>query len=369
MVAVTALLAIADALIWATDPVVDTGRLSVSLSFLVPSLGILAVAAVTGRPRTPVGALVTLAVASLLLSTVSFVLGTSLPPSFAAVFALGLLTATVLRGEPGRRAGSLTFLAAMAVGAEVLRPQVSSAAYLLVLAMAGFAAAIGIGVYLRWSDWQRATDARTARTEERLEIARELHDIVGHHLTGIVVQAQAARHVAERRPGAATDALDHIGREGIEALAAMRWMVDALRERAALGSGWADIERLATLAAAPGLDVTTTIDPGVPPLTALQAPVVYRVVAEAITNARRHGRSVSTIRIEANLLRDRLELTIADDGTPGPADTTPRSRAESGSGLPGLEQRVTDLAGSLTAGPGPGGGWVVRAEIPVEPEP
>ncbi|MGN6696214.1 MAG: sensor histidine kinase [Aquihabitans sp.] len=369
LVVVTAVLALADALIWATDPVIDTGRLSVSLAVLVPGIGLVAVVAVAYRLRRPVGALIALAGVSLALSTISFAVGTSLPPSFAALFALGLITATVLRAEPGRAAVALTILAGFAVAAEALRPQVSSAAYLLVVVMAAFAAAVGIGVYLRWSDWQRVSEAQTARTEERLEIARELHDIVGHHLTGIVVQAQAARHVAQRRPEAATDALDHIGREGTEALAAMRWMVGALREHEALGSGWADVERLATLATAPGLAVTTAIDPHVPPLTEAQAPVAYRVVAEAITNARRHGRTTSAIQIAATVDRDRLVLTVSDDGSPATdeADATRGSRVGNGSGLRGLEERLTELGGSLAAGPGADGGWAVRAEIPVEP--
>ncbi len=361
---VAAVLAVADAVIWATDPVIDTGRLSVSLAVLVPTVGVIAVTVVAWRLRGPVLALEVLIAASLALTAVSFALGTSLAPSLAAVFALGLLTATVLHHESGRQAMTLTAAAALAVAGEALRPQVAAAAYLLLLGMGAFAAAVGVGLYLRWSDWRRAAEARAERTEERLEIARELHDIVGHHLTGIVVQAQAARHVAERRPEAAADALDHIGREGTEALAAMRWMVSALRDRDPLGSGWEDIERLAALATAPGLAVKATIGPAVPPLTPAQAPVAYRVVAESLTNARRHGRDVTEVRVEGAVAGDRLVVTVTDDGTSATTGAAAPG-ATPGTGLAELQRRVADLGGALTAGPGPDGGWVVRSELPL----
>lgn len=355
-------LVLVDALIWATDPVIDTGRLSISLAVLVPALGVIGVGSVAWRLRGPGTALVVLAAASIGLTTVSLAVGTSLPPSFASVFALGLLTATVLRGESGRRALALAALAGVAVAGEALRPQVAGAGYLLAVGTAGFAVAVGIGVYLRWTDWYRAAAARTARDAERIEIAQELHDLVGHHLTGIVVQANAARHVAERRPEAATEALEHIGREGTEALAALRWVVGALRDEQPLGSSWLDIERLATFAAAPGLEITTAVADDVPPLSEAHAPVVYRVVAEALTNARRHGQGVTRIQVVATVEDEHLVVAVHDDGAPAPEPT-------GGSGIDGLRTRVEDLGGQLTAGPGTDGGWTVRATLPLEATP
>ena len=360
MIALVGLLALADALIWATDPVVETGRLSVSLAGLIPALGVAAVAAVVVRRRHSVQALVALGAASIAMTIVCVAVRTSLPPSFAAVFALGLLDVVVLRNSSGRAAASLCCLAALAVAGEAVRPQVSGAGYLLAIAAVGFSAAVGVGVYLRWSDWHRAAAARQARDEERLEIARELHDLVGHHLTGIVVQAQAARHVAGRRPEAAVDALDQISREGSEALAALRWTVSALREGRPVGSGWEDVERLARAAGATGLGVTISLDPTLAPLSEAEAPVVYRVVAEAVTNVHRHGHGVSHVHVEAAVDHGSLVVTVGDDGSP-------QTGSVGGSGIIGLRQRVEDLGGTLEAGPAATGGWVVRAELPAGP--
>jgi signal transduction histidine kinase len=103
--------------------------------------------------------------------------------------------------------------------------------------------------------------------------------------------------------------------------------------------------------------------PGIPALPDAQAPLAYRVVAEALTNARRHGRDVTRIVIEAEASAAHLVLTISDDGAPRPTDPGPAG----GSGLVELRRRVAELGGSLTAGPsGGGGGWTVRVELPLE---
>ena len=197
LIGVAGLFAVVDVVIWATDPVVDTGRLTLSIAFLVPCLGALAMVAVAIRRRRLKLALLVVAGAGILLTLNSWTIGTSLPPSFTALFALVLLTIGVSRYAPLRTAVLLTIVAAVAVAAEALRPMVAAAAYLLVVSQAAFTFAVGVGVYLRWSDWRRVAVAEAARSDEHVEIARELHDMVGHYVSGIVVQAQAARHVAE----------------------------------------------------------------------------------------------------------------------------------------------------------------------------
>jgi hypothetical protein len=128
VIAATGLLALVDVAVWATDPRVDTGRLSVSLGILVPALGAVAIGAVSGRRRHLARGLATVATAGIALTFASVVIGTSLPPSFAVLFAVGLMTTGTLRCEPGRTAVMLAILAALAVAAEALRPQVGPAA-------------------------------------------------------------------------------------------------------------------------------------------------------------------------------------------------------------------------------------------------
>ena len=362
LVAVTASLAAADVVVWATDRVVDDGRSPVPLGFLPPLLGVLATIAVAARPRHEVGALTALATASVALTVAGALLGASLPPSLAALFALAVLTAGVLRRAPGSVAAPLTGLAAVAVAAEAVRPFVGSAGYLLLVCEGAFVVAVGVGVYLRWTDWRRAVTAETARIEERLEIARELHDLVGHHLSAMVVQAQAARHVAEHRPAASAVALERIEQTGTEALTAMRRMVGGLRDHSTSTpqASWDDLDRLLADAVARGEPVDARVDPEVRTLPNSLAPSVHRILTESLTNVRRHGQAVHVIDVSVRRRDDRLELTVQDDGAPaadGPA----------GFGIVGMRERAAALGGSLSAGPGMDGGWVVRAELPLDP--
>jgi len=362
LVGVTALLAVVDLALWGSGRAVDTGRLPMSIAVLIPGLGALAAVAVAVRRRYAVAALVTLAGASIALTLVSWAVGTSLVPSFAALFALAVLATGVLRFSPGGMAALLALLAAVAVAAEALRPRGSVAVDLLVLCEGAFAVAVVAGVYLRWSDWRRVAAEEAARTDERLEIARELHDLVGHYVTGIVVQAQAARHVAERRPTAAAAALESIEVAGIEAMAAMRRMVGGLRDDSvpAPGGNWDDIDQLLADAITRGAPVRAMIDPDVRGTALALVPSVHRIIGECLTNVRRHGRDVTCIDVSVRCRADRLLVTVHDDGValsaPG-HDTF---------GIVGMRERATALGGSLIAGPASDGGWLVRAELPIE---
>ena len=262
LVGAAGVFAVVDLVIWATDPVVDTGRLTLSIAVLVPCLGALAMVAVAIRRRRLELALLVVAGAGILLTLASWTIGTSLPPSFAALFALALLTIGVLRYSSLRTAVLLTTVAALAVAAEALRPMVAAAAYLLVVSQGAFTFAVGVGVYLRWSDWRRVAAAEAARSDERLEIARELHDMVGHYVSGIVVQAQAARHVAENQPAAAAAALESIESAGTDALLAMRRLVGGLRDDSPITPivTWDDVDQLVADAVAHGEPVRATID-------------------------------------------------------------------------------------------------------------
>jgi signal transduction histidine kinase len=362
VVGTTCALTFVDGLVWATDPVVDTGRLSTSLAFLVPCLGALATVAVTLRRRHLRAALAVLAAASVALSVASWVIGTSLPPSLAALFALALLTTIALRREPGRTAVVLTAVAGLAVAAEALRPMVASAGYLLVACEIAFAAAVGVGIYLRWTDWRRMAAAQAARADERVEIAREVHDMVGHHVTAMVVQAQAAQHVAGRQPGAAAAALGRIEATGNEALASMHQLVGGLRtdvSTAPTGT-WDDVDRLIDDARAHGQPVRASIDSEAPRVAPALAPSVHRLISESLTNIRRHARRVTRVDIIVAVAPESLLVTVSDDG-----DET-GATVNGGFGIVGMQERAVALGGTLIAGPAPTGGWTVYAELPIE---
>ncbi|MFN7148689.1 MAG: sensor histidine kinase [Microthrixaceae bacterium] len=362
LIAAAVLLMVADLVVWVTDPVVETGRLSVSVAVLVPCLGALAAVVLALRRRHLALAVVTLACSSMVLTILSWIIGESLPPSFAALFVLAVLTSVVLRREPSGSAILLTMLAGVAVASEALRPMVSAAAYLLVACLGAFAVAVGIGIYLRWSDWRRAAAADAARAAERLDIARELHDMVGHYVTAMVVQAQAAQHVTDHQPAAAATALINIESAGTEALAAMRRMVGGLRGDSPTmrASTWDDIDQLIADAGTESVPVRSTVGPDVRSLEPALAPSVHRIIAESLTNVRRHAQGVSSVDIALHRRGDRLVLKVHDDGAP------PTPTGHDTYGIVGMRERAVSLGGSLTAGPAPGGGWVVHAELPLD---
>ncbi len=207
--------------------------------------------------------------------------------------------------------------------------------------------------------WNR--HQREIRNQERLSLARELHDTVAHHVSAIAVQAQAGGVVAGAEPGRAAEILAVIESEASRTLAEMRAMVRVLRE-----DGWdayapqlgvADLSALARADARPAVEVTLAGS-----LTRLPRPVdatIYRLAQEALTNAVRHARSASRVGIDVCRVGDVVRLRIADDGL-----THPGQGAEPGFGLTGMAERAQLLGGSLSAGPGPGGGWVVEAVLP-----
>ena len=221
------------------------------------------------------------------------------------------------------------------------------------------AAAGGAASRYRAESWRRALDQ--IRSQERVGLARELHDMVAHHVSAIAVQAQAGRTVAGQRPEAALEALSVIEGEASRTLAEMRAMVRVLRDGApaeyAPQPGVADLVSLARREPVPVVDVEVAGD-----LTGLPVQVdaaVYRLAQEALTNALRHARNASRVEIRVLEGAGRLRLRVTDDGQIDPARPTSQ-----GFGLLGMTERVQLLGGTLRAGPTPEGGWTVDAELP-----
>lgn len=228
-----------------------------------------------------------------------------------------------------------------------------------------FAPLLGLEIrfYSRWREQQ----IQNAKAGEREMIARELHDTVAHHVSAIVIQAQAGLAVAKTSPEAAITALEVVEEQAARTLEEMRSMVGTLRDADAASlapqAGVHDIARLDdTSQEAPRVKVELTGD-----LTDLRQSVdaaLYRVAQESITNATRHARNAKTVSVRIDGQRDSIQLTVADDG-----ERVSNADAQSGYGLLGMAERTKLLGGSFAAGPGSRRGWVVNATIPRSPVP
>jgi signal transduction histidine kinase len=210
---------------------------------------------------------------------------------------------------------------------------------------------------------ERDVAAREAVLQERTRIARELHDVIAHNVSMMVVQAGAERRVLDVHGGTTRDVLVGIERTGRSALAEMRRLVGMLRED---GSdpltpqpGLNDLPTLVSQVREAGLRVDLQVEgqpSGVPAGVQLSA---YRIVQEALTNALKHaGDATATVRVRYEA--DSLEIEVADDGA-----GTPAAASGGGHGLAGMRERVALYGGRFSAGQRPDGGFAVRVLLPV----
>ncbi|GAA3247115.1 histidine kinase [Pseudonocardia petroleophila] len=325
------------------------------------------------RRRTGVALVPVAAVAMGASIVVTAVVAVAGPPvatdiSFAEQLALAVLVVAVLRRAPLRTAVLLTSVAALAiVGSAWLRTP-EGIPSLAVLSALGWGGAVGIGLLVRDAETRRRAALEEVRSGERMELARDLHDVVAHHVTGIIVAAQAAAVVARTSPDDVDRALAAIENAGVDAMAAMRAMVGVLRGQDAEGARTpgAELGGLPTLVSRfdPGGEVVRLAgDPGLvhAVLPAGVAATGYRVVQEALTNVRRHAPEAATVEVDLRLRGEELLVSVRNDGVPS-ALPAPGPR---GFGLVGMAERVTALGGDLTAGPAGPGLWSVAARIPL----
>jgi signal transduction histidine kinase len=213
----------------------------------------------------------------------------------------------------------------------------------------------------------REEEARRRVAEERLRIARDLHDVVAHHIALVNVQAGVAAHVMDRRPDQAKEALAHVREASRSALNELRATVGLLRQS---GDPEAPTEP------APGLDVLDELvitfrQAGLPVEVAraddgvrLPAAVdlaAYRIIQEALTNVQKHAGSDAKAEVSVIRVGPTLEVTVLDNGVDPDGQTD-----GGGHGLLGMRERVTALGGALTAGPRYGGGFRVQAILPLK---
>jgi signal transduction histidine kinase len=280
-------------------------------------------------------------------------------PGLAATAALYVAGARVARCA--QRPSTVVSLYLVGVAALVLGRVGLTAAWAWALAMLGvlgWLLAFSTGLAVRLADGRRRAALAEARRQERLELARELHDVVAHHVAAIVVQAQAARLLGEDGTPPPPGQLAGIEAAGTEALAAMRRVIGLLR--AEDGVPLAGPESVADLVArferhGPAVDVGGELDPALPGPV---AGTVYRLVQEGLTNVRLHAPGATTVRVEVRPGPGDVTVRVADDGPWQPPGPT-------GHGLAGMRERVEALGGTFGAGPEPAGGWAVRAVIPL----
>ena len=214
---------------------------------------------------------------------------------------------------------------------------------------------------------EREVATREAVVAERAAIARELHDVVAHHMSVMVVQAGAARAVSESDPAATAEALLQIEASGRTGLTEMRRLLAVLKaeeggDGRAPQPGLARLGELLDTMRASGLPVESVVEGSPRPLPPGLDLSAYRIVQEALTNALRHAGKASA-RVVVRYRSDAVELEIADDGRGPPEDP----KTSGGHGLIGMRERVQLFGGEFEAASRPGGGFLVRARLPSEP--
>ncbi|MFF5971213.1 sensor histidine kinase [Streptomyces sp. NPDC012769] len=271
-------------------------------------------------------------------------------------------------------AASVAMLAALPLAALVSGRHDTGAAFAQArgaLEIAWLVAAGAAGEALRQAE-RRADEAERTREEtarrradeERLHIARELHDALTHQISVIKVQAEVAVHVARRRGEEVPEALLAIQAAGREASRELRATLEALRDDdTAPPRGLDDVPELVARAQGMGLDVTLTIEGPRQDVPAAVDRTVYRIVQESLTNVARHaGATTASVRIACR--PDAVAIRVDDDGR-----NTPGTAPVPGLGLLGMRERVTALGGRVRAEPRREGGFTVQAELPVEQTP
>lgn len=352
---------------------------------LLVVLTLLAVLPVVVRRRYPMTVLVVTLLAALVMvitrTTVGFA---TLGPLVASY------TAVAHQSQARARQATAVLVAGLAAGA-LLRPvdlSVEGAVVQVIIFTGGwllargtrerrelFAAGLGRAQDEAARERERAdTESERARviaTEERLRISRELHDVVGHTLSVIVVQAGVAEQLLTSRPEEARRAVAEIGRTGRQTLDEIRQLLGVLREgdldrpsaTASATQTLADLDALTARVRDAGLAVEVRVDGTrreLPPGIALAG---YRVAQEALTNVLKHARASQAL-VTVRYGSAALDIDVADDGSGASA---PSGSSVTGHGLAGMRERVVVYGGSFWAGPAPDGGFAVHASFPLAP--
>ncbi|WP_199548419.1 sensor histidine kinase [Streptomyces sp. N35] len=355
-------------------------------------LMVISAAALVFRRRTPLLVLIITVAASL----VEVLTGEQRAPVMMAVV-IALFTVASMTNRPTTWRFALPIMAVLTAAAMLTSKLPWYAQENLgVIAWAGLAAAAGDALRSRraFVDAIQERAERAERTreqealrrvaEERLRIARDLHDVVAHHIALVNVQAGVASHVMDKRPDQAKEALAHVREASRSALNELRATVGLLRQSGdpeaptEPAPGLARLDELLDTFRAAGLPVELVHNDNGEHLQAAVDLAAYRIIQEALTNVQKHAGTgaeaeVSVLRVSRN-----LEITVLDNGGGGaqPEDgkgarhphEQPGPKSEGGHGLIGMRERVSALGGTCTTGPRYGGGFRVHAILPLSTE-
>ncbi|GGV91174.1 two-component sensor histidine kinase [Streptomyces gelaticus] len=224
---------------------------------------------------------------------------------------------------------------------------------------------------------EREAQSKVAVAAERARIARELHDVVAHNVSVMVVQADGAAYVMDAAPDQAKQALETISSTGRQALAEMRRLLGVLRTGDAPESGeyvpQPDVDQIGDLieqVRQTGLAVDFKIEGTPRPLPSGVELTAYRIVQEALTNTRKHGGPDAGASVRLVYFDDGLGLLVEDDGRGAAHEMYEDGGADgAGHGMIGMRERVGMVGGTLDAGPRPGGGFRISALLPLKPAP
>ena len=220
-----------------------------------------------------------------------------------------------------------------------------------------------------------AERTRAVRLEERTTIARELHDVVAHNVSVMVVQADGAAYVIDAAPDQAKTALETISTTGRQALAEMRRLLGVLRSDGQPDTGeyvpQPDADQLGELieqVRASGLTVDYRVEGSPRPLPSGVGLTAYRIVQEALTNTRKHAGPDVGASVRLVYFDDGVGVLVEDDGAGAPRELYGEGGADGqGQGLIGMRERVGMVGGTLDAGPRPGGGFRISVLLPLKP--
>ncbi|WP_262287310.1 sensor histidine kinase [Micromonospora sp. MA102] len=226
---------------------------------------------------------------------------------------------------------------------------------------AGWAVAVAVGLWRRLGDARRRAMVDGIRRTERLALARDLHDVAAHHLTGLIIQAQVAQLATDADPPTTRATLRGIETAGAQALASLRQVVRLLRaDEPEIAPVPDSLAELIGRFDGTGIRANLHLPDGPVPADWPSATTVgiYRIVQEALTNVVQHARDARTVTVTLAHDGRTIRLRVADDGQPG------RVTRPAGHGLVGMRERAAALGGELSAGPGTPAGWTVEATIP-----
>ncbi|MFF0739409.1 sensor histidine kinase [Streptomyces sp. NPDC004111] len=348
------------------------GRYAVSAGGIL----LVAVAALPllARRRYPVAAL-----AAVLVLDATATLAVPLPSHFGAVLLVALYS--VARACSARVTGVAAVAAVLTVWLTLLGGSGGRIPPWQDVALMPLSTLIVVGTALAVRRWQqevavnRRLLADRAVAEERRRIARELHDIVAHHITTMQLMSGGAR-ANLGRPEVARDALVTLEASGRLALSEMRQLLDVLRAGdepedapAQPQPGEGDLGRLVAESRLAGLPTGFDVDGVRRPLPPTVGLTVFRIVQEALTNSRKHAGPTARARVRLTYGQERITVEVHDDGGggPPPEEQTDGGAGRGGYGLIGMRERVALHGGTLTAGAPADGGFAVRAELPLAP--